>query len=56
MSRKITLAYEYVDPDGKTHDPDTTLSVDDAEAVRLLHYGLAREPDTSKSATAEKKG
>lgn len=56
MSIKVVLAYEYVDPDGKTHAPDTTVSVDDAEAARLIFYGLAREPETTKSAVAEKKG
>ena len=49
---KVTLAYPYVDADGKNHAPDTTVSLDAAEANRLLHYGLAREPlapaDTDK--------
>jgi hypothetical protein len=47
---KITLAYPYTGADGKNHRPDTTVDVDDAEAARLLHYGLARvpEPDTKK--------
>ena len=51
---KITLAYPYTDADGKTHKPDTTLEVEDAEAARLLHYGLARE--TSAPADTNKKG
>ena len=47
---KITLAYPYTGADGKNHRPYTTIDVDDAEAARLLHYGLARapEPDTKK--------
>ena len=48
---KVTLAYEYTDAAGKTHAPDTTISLDNAEATRLLHYGLARESapaDTNK--------
>jgi len=47
---KVTLAYAYVDADGRNHNPDTTVNVDDAEAARLLYYGLARapEPDTKK--------
>lgn len=47
---KIVLAYPYTGADGKNHKPDTTIEVDDAEANRLLYYGLARtpEPDTKK--------
>ena len=47
---KLVLAYAYVDADGHNHNPDTTVNVDDAEAARLLYYGLARvpEPDTKK--------
>lgn len=51
---KITLAYEYTDAEGKTHAPDKSIDVDDAEANRLLHLGLARE--TSASADKDKKG
>ena len=53
---KLTLAYPYTDADGKTHKPDATVEVDAAEAARLLYFGLARESETTKSATAEKKG
>jgi len=56
MSTKVVLAYEYTDTDDKTHAPDKTIEVDDAEAARLLFYGLAREPETTKSAKAETKG
>ena len=58
MSKKsVTLAYPYTDADGKNHKADTTLSLDVAEAIRLLHEGLARVPDDkSASAADEKKG
>lgn len=56
MSTKVILAYPYTDADGKEHKPDATLSLEDAEANRLIFYGLAREPETTKSAEAEKKG
>ena len=49
---KITLAYPYTGADGKNHRPDTTIDVDDAEAARLLYYGLARVPESAP----EKKG
>jgi len=52
--KRIVLAYKYVDADGKTHAPDTTVNLDAAEANRLLHYGLAREP--SAPADTDKKG
>jgi hypothetical protein len=49
---KVTLAYEYTDADGKTHAPNKTIDLDIAEANRLLHYGLARVPESAP----EKKG
>ena len=52
MSQKVTVAYEYTDASGKTHAPDATLDVEDAEAAHLIHYGLARKAD----ATTTKKG
>jgi len=45
---KVTLSYLYIDQDGKNHKPDTTIELEDAEAARLLHYGLAREPEPTK--------
>ena len=51
---KVTLAYPYVDADGKNHAPDTTIDLEAPEANRLLHYGLARE--TSAPADTDKKG
>ena len=52
--RSVTLAYPYTDADGKNHKADTTLSLERAEANRLLGAGLAREPEAS--ASDEKKG
>lgn len=49
---KLVLAYAYVDAKGKEHAPDTTIEVEDAEANRLLYYGLARVPESAP----EKKG
>jgi hypothetical protein len=55
MSKKsVTLAYPYTGADGKNHKADTTLSLDVAEANRLLIEGLAREAD--KTNQTEKKG
>lgn len=54
--KRITLAYAYTDAGGKRHAPDTTISLDNAEANRLLHDGLAREPEKSAAADTEKKG
>lgn len=52
MAKKsVTLAYPYTGDDGKNHKADTTLSLEVAEANRLLHEGLAREADQT-----EKKG
>lgn len=49
MSKKsVTLAYPYTDADGKNHKADTTLSLETAEANRLLFAGLAREADNSE--------
>lgn len=45
MATKIVLAYPYTDAAGKDHKPDTTVSVDDAEASRLVAEGLARRPE-----------
>ena len=49
---KITLAYPYTGADGKNHKPDVTIEVEEGEANRLLHYGLARVPESAP----EKKG
>ena len=46
--RQVTLAYPYTDADGKAHKADATVSLDHAEAQRLLFEGLAREADTNE--------
>lgn len=53
---RVTLAAPYVDADGKNHAANTTLDLDDAEASRLLHYGLAREASAPAEADTKKKG
>ena len=61
-TKKVTLAAPYAElrADGqvkKRHDADATVELDRAEANRLLHAGLAREPgSTSAPADSEKKG
>lgn len=52
MGTKVVLAYPYKDEAGRNHKPDTTIEVEDAEANRLLFYGLARVPESA----SEKKG
>lgn len=52
---KVTLAYPYTDADGKDHRPDTTLSLPEGEARRLLHFGRARTPDASTPAKSAPK-
>jgi hypothetical protein len=52
---KVQLAYEYEDEDGKTHDPDAVVDVDDATGNRLLYEGRARVPDKAEKAPAAKK-
>lgn len=51
---KVTLAYPYEDADGKMHDPDSTVELEDPVAKGLLHDGLAR-PAESRVSTAKKK-
>lgn len=41
----VQLAYPYRDQDGSDHEPDEVVTLDAAEAARLLHHGLARVPD-----------
>jgi hypothetical protein len=43
--KKVTLAYPYTDGDGTTHEPDTTLELDDVQAKRLVQDGKARPAD-----------
>ena len=48
--KKVTLAAPYSDADGKNHKPDSSVTLDRAEANRLLAAGLARLPETSAKA------
>lgn len=48
---KVTLAYPYTDPDGKTHAADKTISVPRNVGNDLLYAGLAREPDPKSPAS-----
>lgn len=43
----VTLAYPYTDASGTKHAPDEDVELEDAEANRLLHYGLARVPESA---------
>ena len=45
MASKVVLAYPYTDANGKDHKPDSTVSVADDEAARLVAEGLARRPE-----------
>jgi hypothetical protein len=45
---KITLAREWTDPSGKSHKPDTTLSVSVLTGRELILLGTARAADTEK--------
>ena len=49
--RQVTLAYPYPDPEsGETFAADSTQSLPIEVADRLLHAGLAREPESTKEA------
>ena len=39
--RKVTLAYPWTDQDGREHNPDTVVSVDDVTGRDLIRAGLA---------------
>ena len=43
---KIELAYPWTDDKGKTHAPETTVTVSDALARRLIFEGFARPVST----------
>jgi hypothetical protein len=45
---KITLAREWTDANGKSHKPDTTLTVPDLTGRELILVGAARAADTEK--------
>ena len=48
MGTKVTFAVEHKTADGKTHKPDTTVSVGDAEARDLILTGRARPAGDTK--------
>jgi hypothetical protein len=43
---KVQLAYPYTDAKGKTHAPDSVVTVTDTEARRLIFEGFARPVTT----------
>jgi hypothetical protein len=45
---KITLAREWTDANGKSHKPDTTLTVPELTGRELILVGAARAADTEK--------
>jgi hypothetical protein len=45
---KITLAREWTDAAGKSHKPDTTLTVPELTGRELILLGAARAADTEK--------
>lgn len=54
--KKVILAAPYSDADGRNHKPDSAVTLDRAEANRLLAAGLARLPETSATADEKKEG
>ena len=46
---KVHLAYEYTDEKGKTHAPDTDVTVDDVEGQRLVTEGKGQQVDEAAS-------
>jgi topoisomerase IA-like protein len=51
QTKKVTLAFPYIDADGKERKADSTVSLPRHEANRLLARGLAREPEAPKPTT-----
>jgi len=45
---RITLAREWTDPSGKSHNPDTTVTVSEVSGRELILLGTARAADTEK--------
>lgn len=45
---KVTLAREWTDAAGKSHKPDTTLSVPELTGRELILIGAARAADAEK--------
>lgn len=61
MKKKVTLAYPYAElrADGKVkknHEADATVTLDRAEANRLLRAGLARVADDTEEPAVEPSG
>lgn len=50
---RVTLAYPFTDADGKTHDPDKTVDLDEGVAQTLVNDGKARPADSGKPAKKE---
>lgn len=48
---KITLAREWTDPSGKSHKPDTTITVPEFSGRELILLGAARAAETEKEST-----
>jgi DNA topoisomerase I len=55
-SKKVVLAYPYTDEDGELHKADKSIDLPTHEANRLIHAGLARDPEpkTAKKTAAKK--
>ena len=51
---KVHLAYEYTDEKGKTHAPDTDVTVDALEGRRLVTEGKGQEVDESAAKDSSK--
>jgi hypothetical protein len=43
---KVQLAYPWTDDKGKTHAPDSVVTIPDDQARRLIHEGFARAVST----------
>lgn len=48
---KITLAREWTDANGKSHKPDTTITVPDVTGRELILIGAARAAEPEKENT-----
>ncbi len=45
---KITMAREWTDPSGKSHKPDSTITVPEVSGRELILLGVARAADTDR--------
>lgn len=48
---KITLAREWTDANGKSHKPDTTITVPEITGRELILVGTARAAEAEKEST-----